>query len=112
VPVELIWTLRRDVAPARAPGAPARTPHCRTLVRHRTRVPRRARDPRSEHCVPREVPLRHVEPSPSPASRAPRYPSIHCGSPPVRARRPMPLAVLQVKGRGTPSHEGAVIEEQ
>jgi hypothetical protein len=55
VPVELIWTLLCDVAPARAPGAPA----C---------VLRR--------CVPREVPLRHVEPSPSPSGHALRYPSV------------------------------------
>jgi hypothetical protein len=50
----------RDVAPAKAPRAPPRAPRCRTAVRSRTRVPRRACDPRSEHHNPRDAPPRHV----------------------------------------------------
>jgi hypothetical protein len=44
-------------------GRALRAPRRRTSVRRCTRVLRRPRNPRSECCVPLEVPLRHVEPS-------------------------------------------------
>jgi hypothetical protein len=69
------WNGWRRAATSRRPARRARpaAPYTRT---------EQARDPRSE-CVPREVPLRHVEPSPSPAGRTPRYPSVRRG-PPLR----------------------------
>jgi hypothetical protein len=89
----------RDVARATASRAPERR-HALPPPHRRTRMLRRACDPRSEHRNPRDAPPHHVEFPHSPPAAHPARPPVRPRPPPAHARLPRPAPYLRCNGLG------------